>query len=80
LPASLTRIFAARVREVAAAKGLSINKLADFSGLSRGFVSEVLRGAKVPSLVTVEQLAAALDVEPWELLRDERSTARTAGA
>jgi transcriptional regulator with XRE-family HTH domain len=68
----LTRIFADRVREAAAAKGLSINRLADFAGLSRGFVSEMLRGQKVPSLETVERIASALEVEPWRLLRDEK--------
>ena len=72
MPKPLTRIFAQRVREAALAKGYSINRLADFAGLSRGFVSEMLREQKVPSLDTVERIAAALDVEPWRLLRDER--------
>lgn len=49
-----------------------MNKLADFSGLSRGFLSEVLRGVKSPSLDTVEKIASALDVEAWQLLREDR--------
>ena len=68
----LTRLFAERVRREARAKGLSVNKLADFSGLSRGFLSEVLRGVKSPSLDTVEKIASALDVEAWQLLREDR--------
>lgn len=81
MPTSLTRIFALRVREAARARGLSVNKLADFSGRSRGFVSEVLRGVKAPTLDTVEVIAAALEVEPWTLLRlDEPTpTARRGG-
>ena len=76
----LTRIFADRVREAALAKGYSINRLADFAGLSRGFVSEMLRGQKVPSLDTVERIAAALDVEAWRLLRDEKAAQATTGS
>ena len=75
MSSSLTRIFALRVREAARAKGFSVNKLADFSGRSRGFVSEVLRGVKAPTLDTVEAIAAALDVEPWTLLRQDEPTA-----
>ena len=77
MPLPLTRIFALRVREAARAKGLSVNKLADFSGRSRGFVSEVLRGVKAPTLDTVEAIAAALDVEPWTLLRHDEPVSIT---
>lgn len=44
------------------------------------FVSEVLRAQNVPSLETVERIASALEVEPWRLLRDEKSgRAKTSG-
>ncbi len=66
----LSRLFAARVLEEAAKRGMSINRLADFSGLSRGYLSELLRGKKTPTLDTVEQLAGALEVDAWRLLRD----------
>jgi transcriptional regulator with XRE-family HTH domain len=65
---SLRRVFAGRVRALASARGWSLNQLADFAGLGRGFVSEVLRARKAPTLDTVEKLAAALDVEAAELL------------
>lgn len=64
----LAKLFAARVREEALERGLSVNMLADFAGLARGFVSQLLRGEKGASLDTVEKIAAALDLEPWQLL------------
>ncbi len=73
----LNVIFAARVRALAARRSWSMNQLADFAGLARGFVSEILRGKKSPTLDTVGKLAAALEVEPFELLRasaDDRSS------
>ena len=66
--AELLRIFIAQVKARAKVKGYSINRLADFSGLGRGFMSEVLRGKKKPSLSTIASIAAALDAEPCELL------------
>jgi len=52
----------ARIVELAAEKELSVNRLADFSGLSRGYVSTVLRGKKSPTLRTLIKLADALEV------------------
>jgi transcriptional regulator with XRE-family HTH domain len=65
----LKAIFARRVRELAEERDWSVNHLADFAGLGRGFVSELLRGKKSPTLDTVEKVAAALEVEAWTLLK-----------
>jgi transcriptional regulator with XRE-family HTH domain len=65
----LKAIFSARVAALAEDRGLSINRLADFAGVSRGYLSDVLRQTKAPTLRTIARLAEALDVEPWELLR-----------
>jgi transcriptional regulator with XRE-family HTH domain len=67
-PSPLTEHFVARVLAEAERQGMSINRLADFAGLSRGYVSELLRVQKVPTLTTVEKLAEALQVTPCELL------------
>lgn len=65
----LKEIFAERTLLFAKKKRWSINQLADFSGVSRGFLSDVLRRKKAPTLRTIAVIATALDVEPWELLR-----------
>ena len=64
----LTTHFLERVLVERERMGYSINQLADFAGLGRGFVSELLRGQKVPTLRTVEKIADALEVPPCRLL------------
>ncbi len=61
--------FAEVLREVRQEKGLSQEALADLAGLHRNYVSEVERGLKSPSLRTLDQLAHALDVPAWALLK-----------
>lgn len=68
-PAELQAIFIERVTEKAEAKGLSLNRLGDFAGVSRGYMSMLMRAQKMPTIAIVAKLAAALEVEPWELLR-----------
>lgn len=63
-----TRRTAARIRKLAREKGLSVNRLADFAGLSRGYVSRLLRAEQSPTLDTLEKLAEALEVEVRDLL------------
>ena len=51
-------------------RGMSVNQLAGVAGVSQGSLSLVLRGEKCPTLRTLDHLARALEVRPWELLRD----------
>jgi transcriptional regulator with XRE-family HTH domain len=60
--------FADRVRAQMQTRGLSVNKLADFAGLGRGTVSDVLRGKQSPSLATMQKIADALDIRLRDLL------------
>lgn len=68
----LLAIFRARVFEEAERRKLTTNRIADFAGISRSYLSAILRGEKVPTLRTVARVAQALDVEPWQLLRSGR--------
>ncbi len=61
--------FAEVLREVRQEKGLSQEALADLAGLHRNYVSEVERDLKSPSLRTLTQLAHALDLPAWVLLK-----------
>ena len=60
--------LATRLKAAMRRKRWSANQLADFAGVSRGFVSEVLQGKKSPTLRTLAKLAAALDVQVRSLL------------
>ena len=65
-------ILIARIDELASKHGYSINRLADAAGISRGYLSSVLRGKFSPSVKTLEKLALALNVPAYELLRPAR--------
>jgi transcriptional regulator with XRE-family HTH domain len=67
----LTEIMAAfgqRMREVRLKVGVSQEKLAELAGLHRTYVSTVERGLKNISIVNIARLAAALNVEPADLM------------
>lgn len=58
----LTQRIAERVRELRAARGLSLDALAAKSGVSRSMISLIERGESSPTAVVLERLAAALGV------------------
>ena len=68
----LQAVVTSRIRQLAEAKGYSINRLADFAGISAGYLSTVVRGKKSPSLRTITKIADALDVNPLELFRESK--------
>jgi transcriptional regulator with XRE-family HTH domain len=58
----LNQRIAGRVRELRAARGLSLDALAAKSGVSRSMISVVERGESSPTAVILEKLAAGLGV------------------
>jgi len=67
----LQTVVCERIREAARRKGLSVNRLADFAGLSSSYLSAVLRGEKSPTLRTLDRVATALEIDPFVLLGPE---------
>jgi len=65
---TLVRSFGAGVRQLREAQGWSQERLAENSNLNRSYIGEIERGVVIASLVTVEKLAAALQLSPSELL------------
>jgi transcriptional regulator with XRE-family HTH domain len=49
--------------------GMSMNRLAEKSGLSLTMISFVERGLRGPTLDTLLRIAGALEVELWQVLR-----------
>ena len=60
--------LAARIRVLARKRRWSANQVADFAGVSRGYLSELLAARKSPSLRTLAKIAAAFEVEVRDLL------------
>ncbi|WP_133889326.1 XRE family transcriptional regulator [Streptomyces sp. BK208] len=58
----------ARIRDERRARSISLEQLAELSGVSRSMVSEVERGAKTPSVLVLDRLATALGTSIARLL------------
>ncbi len=67
----LRSVFARNVRASAEARGLSLNSLADFAGVSRAQMYNVLAGNSSPSIDWMSKVAAVLELEVWQLLVPE---------
>jgi transcriptional regulator with XRE-family HTH domain len=70
MPESLNDRIAARLREQRAARGLSLETLAQHCGVSRSMISLIERGESSPTAVVLEKLATGLDI-PLAALFDE---------
>jgi len=49
--------------------GLSQEKLAEFAGLHRTYISDIERGIRNPTITTIFTLCKALNTTPSELLK-----------
>lgn len=64
----LAEIFGRNVRRMRQTRGLSLEALAEASGLTDTYLGQVERGQRNPSLGIVEKLAAGLRVDPAVLM------------
>ena len=67
-PGTLVHGFGVGVRALRKARGWSQQRLAENSNLNRSYIGEIERGSVIASLLTVEKLAAALQLTPSALL------------
>jgi transcriptional regulator with XRE-family HTH domain len=68
-PRDLRQAFAANLRRLRHAKGISQEVLAHEAGVNRTYMSKLEKGASYPGLEIIAKLATVLGVEPAELLR-----------
>lgn len=66
----------ARLKEARRAKGLSLEAVANLSGVSRSMVSQIERGESSPTIATLWNLTRALQVDFAGLLEAEAETDR----
>lgn len=64
-----------RIREAREAKGLSQAQLAKRAGMVPSAISHFETGSRLPSLQSLDKLAAALLLSPGELLGDPKAAA-----
>jgi transcriptional regulator with XRE-family HTH domain len=75
----LNQRIAERVRELRAARGLSLDALAGRSGVSRSMISLIERGESSPTAVVLEKLSAGLGVMLASLFDAPAATAQAPG-
>src|SRR5262245_13987007 len=68
--------LAGRVRELRAARGLSLDALAGRSGVSRSMISLIERGECSPTAVVLEKLSRGLNVVMASLFQGSNGAAR----
>lgn len=68
------RVMGERLRAARLERGLSLEDLAERSGVSRSMVSEIERGRKVPTIVVLDRITAALGTSLARLVQPEEST------
>ncbi|WP_433444311.1 helix-turn-helix domain-containing protein [Nonomuraea sp. CA-141351] len=64
-----------RIRTERRARGLTVERLAALSGISRSMISEVERGAKTPTVLVLDRLATALGTSIGRLLDEPAHSA-----
>ncbi len=67
----LPRLLGRNVREARKRLGRSQEALALDAGMKRGYLSDLERGTRNPSIKAVARLAEALGVDPASLLADQ---------
>jgi transcriptional regulator with XRE-family HTH domain len=63
-----------KIRDLRLRRGLTVQKLADATGLSKGFISQVENDRTSPSLATLRDLAAALGTSMAYLVVEDHPT------
>lgn len=66
---SILKAFGSRVKAIRLEQGISQEQLGQLAELDRTYISGIERGLRNVSLINIERLAAALDIEPAELLK-----------
>jgi transcriptional regulator with XRE-family HTH domain len=68
-PRDLREAFAANLRRLRHAKGISQEDLAHEAGVNRSYMSRLEKGASYPGLEIIAKLATVLEAEPAELIK-----------
>lgn len=65
----MRKLVGRNVRDTRLALGMTQERLAEVSGFSQQYISDLERGRRNPTVVTLHELAQALTVTPIDLLK-----------
>jgi len=64
-------LIAKNIQSLRKQKGITLQKLADMTGLTKGYLSKIERSEKAPPYSTVNRIAGALGVDAGFLLKED---------
>jgi transcriptional regulator with XRE-family HTH domain len=64
-----TDVIGTVIRDLRKEHRLSQEVLSGFAGIARSHLAMIETGDKIPNLVTIWRIAAALDIHPYELIK-----------
>ncbi len=64
--------FGQRIRKLRHAKGLTLEKLSELSGLHATYLGEIERGIRNPGVISIVRIARGLGTTPAELFGNRR--------
>ncbi len=67
-PDALARAVGSRIRHIRKQAGFTFDAFVEETGLGRGYISELERGLVVPTITTLNKVAAALELTMADLL------------
>jgi transcriptional regulator with XRE-family HTH domain len=70
----MRKLVGENVKRIRHMRGLTQEQFADISGFSQQYISGLEQGRRNPTVVTLYELAMALEVSHMELIRPERQT------
>jgi transcriptional regulator with XRE-family HTH domain len=73
----IRKVFGANARRFRSTLGLSQEAVAERMGVDRAFISSMERGLQNVTLLTIWQIAQALEVRPMDLLDEKASRSRS---
>ena len=65
----IVKVFGQVLREIRTERGISQEKLAEYCEMDRSYMSELERGLKKPSIVTIFKLSKALEINPHDFIK-----------
>lgn len=65
------RQVAKNIRKLRVGKRMSLKRLADYTGLTKGYISKIENSDKAPPLSTLDKIASALDIDIGLLTAEE---------
>jgi transcriptional regulator with XRE-family HTH domain len=72
----MRRLVGRNAKRIRLAKGLTQEEFAERSGFSQQYISDLERGRRNPTVVSLYELAQALGVTHMELLQPEKKDAK----